>query len=150
MTSLCSFFSVSRDCGGRQASCPRPEAPGLAGVERRRNMKIEAKDAGGVRILDLHGKILIGKDEEDLARGFKECLAQGHRQIVLMLGHVSAMDSAGLGQIVACKKRAMDKDGNVKLVLPKSSSISMVVRTCLHFSFEIFDDELTAVGSFVK
>ena len=109
---------------------------------------IERREAGDVRILDIHGRVALGDGDRELSLAVKECLDQDHAKIVLNLANVPWMDSSGLGTTVACKLRAMRQEGDVKLFMPGASKIPLPVQTCLRLEFRVFDDEPSAVASF--
>jgi anti-sigma B factor antagonist len=75
-------------------------------------------------------------------------LDAGNTAIVLGMQGVEYIDSAGLGELVACKKRASAKGGNVKLVMPSESVYKVLSIVSLHLVFEIFDNEAKAIASF--
>ena len=60
------------------------------------------------------------------------------------------MDSAGLGETVACTKRIRERNGIVKLVIPKRAKPDEIfVVTGLDKAFEIYGDEEEALASFI-
>lgn len=111
-------------------------------------MKVSVKEAGKVRIIDLKGKITLGSGDLELRKAVQEQLDAGNTSIVLNMQGIDYIDSAGLGELVACKKRASAKGGNVKLVMPSESVYKVLSIVSLHLVFEIFDSEAKAIGSF--
>lgn len=111
-------------------------------------MKIAVKEAGKVRVIELKGRITLGAGDLELRKAVQDQLDAGHVSIVLMMQGVDYVDSAGLGELVACKKRAAAKGGNVKLVMPSESVYKVLSIVSLHLVFEIFDNEAKAIGSF--
>jgi anti-sigma B factor antagonist len=111
-------------------------------------MKISARDAGKVRVLDLKGRITLGAGDLELRKAVQDELDKGNLNIVLHLQGVDYVDSAGLGELVAVKKRTAAKGGNVKLVMPSESVYKVMSIVSLHLVFEIFDNEAKAVASF--
>jgi anti-sigma B factor antagonist len=111
-------------------------------------MKIEVREAGKVSIIDLHGRLVLGTTDP-LKEKIQELLAAGHTRILLNLQAVPYLDSAGIGEVAACKKRAIEKHGEIKLIKP-AGKYHMAVETvlALMFSESIFDEEMKAVGSF--
>jgi anti-sigma B factor antagonist len=95
------------------------------------------------RPLDLQGRRL-----EDLGIYLTGLLDQGHRKIVLDLQGVGFVDSAGLGELVACKKRTAERGGDIKLLRPVGQVQKLLVMTLLIRMFEVFQDEAEAVDSF--
>jgi anti-sigma B factor antagonist len=111
-------------------------------------MKISVKEAGKVRVIDLKGRITLGAGDLELRKAVQEQIDAGNNSIVLSMQGVDYIDSAGLGELVACKKRAVAKGGNVKLMMPNESVYKVLSIVSLHLIFEIFDSEAKAIGSF--
>jgi len=95
------------------------------------------------RPLDLHGHRL-----EDLGDTLRGLLDRGRRRIVLDLEKVRFMDSAGLGELVAWKKRALQLGGDVRLLRPRDRVREVFELTALTRVFQIFEAEADAVASF--
>jgi anti-anti-sigma factor len=111
-------------------------------------MKTSVKDAGKVKVVGCEGKLYLGNGDEDLAKAIKSVLGEGHKKVVLDLSGVTAMDSAGLGEVVACKKRALDQKAEVRVVIPQTSKIPLHVQTCIRLAFDVAEDVTKASGSF--
>ncbi len=111
-------------------------------------MKVKVRDAGKVRIVDLSGKLTLGDAVRSLDETLAGLLKGKHNQIVLNLKDVDYVDSAGIGELVAGKKRAVAAGGDVRLLLPSSSVYQVLSIVQLHLIFQIFDEEAKAVGSF--
>ncbi len=97
------------------------------------------------RPLDLQGRRL-----EDLGTYLVEILDRGHRKIILDMSRVGFIDSAGLGELVACKKRTVERGGDIKLLRPVGQVHKLLVMTLLTRMFEVYHDEETAVSSFTQ
>ena len=74
-------------------------------------MKVSSREVGKVTIFDLNGKITIGKGDLILREAIDNALKEGKSRILLNLEKVSYMDSAGIGELVACFKRVVEKKG---------------------------------------
>jgi anti-sigma B factor antagonist len=111
-------------------------------------MKVSVKEAGKVRVIDLKGRITLGSGDLELRKAVQDQLDAGNTSIILGMQGIDYIDSAGLGELVACKKRAAAKGGNVKLVMPSESVYKVLSIVSLHLVFEIFDSEAKAIGSF--
>ena len=95
------------------------------------------------RPLDLHGRRL-----EDLGQTLGGLLDRKNIRIVLDLEKVRFIDSAGLGDLVAWKKRALQLGGDVRLLRPRDKVRDLFELMALTRVFRIFDDEAEAVASF--
>ncbi len=111
-------------------------------------MKYDIRDLGDVRIVGLGGKITIGGGDVKIRELVDKALADGKNKIILDLGGVSAIDSSGIGEMVACFTTVAKHGGKLKLMhlSPKINDILQV--TQLITVFDVFDDEQEAVGSF--
>jgi len=111
-------------------------------------MKTTVRTVGQVSVVDLSGKITNGEGDVVLRDKVLELLDGGHSKILLSLEKVSYMDSAGIGELVACFKKAREKGGTVKLLKPSGKVEDLLQLTKLWEVFEIFDEEQKAVASF--
>lgn len=111
-------------------------------------MKASIRNVGHVAIVDLSGKITIGEGDIVLREKVNELLDGGNQHILLNLEKVSYMDSAGIGELVACYKRAKEKTGTVKLLNPSGKVFDLLQLTKLEEVFETFTDEGEALVSF--
>lgn len=112
-------------------------------------MKIEVREAGRVSILDLHGRLVLGQPEDTLKATVQGLLADGHNQILINLHGVPYVDSAGIGQLAACKKRVLEKKGAIK-ILWTEARYHLAVDTIIMLMFPdaLFEDEGRALESF--
>ena len=74
---------------------------------------------------------------------------RGHRALrPRRLGHLLGKAHAGLGELVACKKRIAERGGDIKLLRPVGQVHKLLVMTLLTSLFEVYQDEEAAVSSF--
>ncbi len=111
-------------------------------------MKANVRQIGHVSVIDLSGKITIGEGDVALRNAVQGLLDAGNHHILLNLEKVSYMDSAGIGELVACYKRSKEKGGNVKLLNPSGKVYDLLSLTKLEEVFETFKDEKEALVSF--
>jgi len=111
-------------------------------------MKSEIQDHGDVRIIKLSGKITIGAGDVQLRDLILGSLDEGREKILLDLGGVTAMDSSGIGEMVASYTTATKRGGQLKLLRlsPKINDILQV--TQLITVFDVFDNESEALAAF--
>ncbi|MCU1293396.1 MAG: anti-anti-sigma factor [Bryobacterales bacterium] len=103
---------------------------------------------GDVAILDLHGKITLGENTGILRDELRSLLAQGTKNIVLNMGSVGYVDSAGLGELVGAYTTATNQGGSVKLLNLQGKMKDLMQITKLHTIFPAFDNEEAALSSF--
>ncbi|HZI92941.1 MAG TPA: STAS domain-containing protein [Patescibacteria group bacterium] len=111
-------------------------------------MKATTRDVGKVTVIDLNGKITIGKGDLILREAIDNALKEGKSRLLLNLEKVSYMDSAGIGELVACFKRVVEKKGILKLVNPEGRVQDLLALTKLDEYFETFQSESEALASF--
>jgi len=64
------------------------------------NMTTSTRQAGGVTIVDISGRIVLGEESAALRDKIHDLLSKGHKQILLNLVAVDSIDSMGLGTLV--------------------------------------------------
>jgi anti-sigma B factor antagonist len=111
-------------------------------------MKIDKREKGGVTILDVEGKITIGKGDVALRDAVQQALGEGAKKLLIELGRVSTIDSSGVGELVSAFTTVTNRGGKLKLVNlpPKVNDILQI--TQLITVFEVFDNEDEAIASF--
>ena len=62
--------------------------------------KATVRQEQGVAVVDLSGRITLGDGTGDIRDTIKKLLQSGQKKILLNLGDVTYMDSAGLGELV--------------------------------------------------
>jgi anti-sigma B factor antagonist len=113
-------------------------------------MKATVREIGHVSVVDMSGRITIGEGDVLLREKVSELLDSGRTRILLNLEKVKYMDSAGIGELVACYKRAKEKNGVVKLLNPSGKVYDLLQLTKLEEVFETYRDEKEALVSFSK
>ena len=112
------------------------------------NLAIANRQVGEIAVVDLDGRIVLGKE----CNGLRDCvaglLADGKQKIVLNVGKVEFIDSAGVGVLVSCLRSAQSQGAALKLCNPPQQIRSVLKITKLDSVFGMFDDESQAVQSF--
>ncbi len=111
-------------------------------------MKATARHHGKVTVVDVSGKITIGDGDIKLREAVNGLLDEGRKSILLNMSGVSYMDSAGIGELVACYKRAREKGVSLKLLNPNGKVQDLLILTKLQEIFDIYRDEREALASF--
>jgi len=111
-------------------------------------LEIQRRERELIVILDLKGRITVGKEATALRDTLNELNQAGSRNVVLDLEHVDYIDSTGLGALVMCATSLRKNQGNMKLENLNRRNIELLVMTKLATVFEIFTDEQDAVNSF--
>ena len=112
-------------------------------------MQIEQRTSGDVAIVGISGDITLSKGGDVLLKDkIQSLLQQGHRKIVLDMGNVSYVDSAGLGQLVQVYATTSHLGGSLKLLNLTKRLRDLLVLTKLLTVFEAYDSESEAIASF--
>lgn len=111
-------------------------------------MKITKREKSGVTILEVEGKVTIGKGDVVLREAVLQAIGEGPAKLLINLGDVTTIDSSGVGELVSAYTTVTNRGGKLKLVNmpPKVSDILQI--TQLITVFEVFDTEDEAVKSF--
>ena len=117
-------------------------------AERDSKLHIAETQIEDVTILTLTGQITL--DDGDLAFGRRvdALLAQGHRNVLIDLGGVTYIDSAGVGMMAAELKIVRAKGGAMKLMNLTARNQRLLAMMKLMTVFETFEDEASALRSF--
>jgi len=111
-------------------------------------LQIVEKESGGVTILGLSGRITLGEESNQLRSHIKEMLSGGAKRLVLDLGEVSYIDSAGLGTLVAGYTSSQSQGATMKLANLTKRFREQLNITKLVTVFDVYDSVEAAVKSF--
>lgn len=111
-------------------------------------MQIEERVVGDVTILDLKGKITLGEGDEALRDKINSLVHQGRKKILLNLGGVPYIDSAGLGEVVRTYTTVTRQGGQLRLSNLTKRITDLLVITKLTTVFDTFDNEAEALKSY--
>jgi anti-sigma B factor antagonist len=113
------------------------------------NIRISTRQVGGVTIVDISGRIVLGEESAYLRNLIRDLLLSKERkQILLNLGAVDHIDSAGLGSLVGASASVRKQGGELKLLDLPDKIIDIMQITKLYTVFEILKGEAAAVKSF--
>ena len=110
-------------------------------------LRIDQRDIGAVKVLDLAGK-LAGDSADALWDRIDDLLDAGHSKLILNLGSVSFIDSAALGGLLSKRAAVVNAGGQLKLLNLSERVWDLIVTTKLEMVFDTFDSEADAVQSF--
>ena len=112
-------------------------------------MQITERSAGGVKILDLSGQITLTRGGDQLLKDkVNSLMHQGDKHILVNLANVSAMDSAGLGELVSAYTTVTKAGGSMKLVNLTKRLHDLLSITKLLTVFDAYDSEPAALATF--
>src|SRR5215831_20646796 len=112
-------------------------------------MHVTERQIGDVTIVDVSGKVTLGDGGDVVLKDKMSSLVQqGHKKVLLNLGEVSYVDSAGLGAIVQAYATLHKTGGSLKLLNTTKRIKDLLSITRLLKVFECHDSEADAVKSF--
>ena len=111
-------------------------------------MTANTRLVGGVTIVDLTGRIVLGDGSTALRDLVRNLISEGNKKILLNLRNVDYIDSSGLGELVSAFTSMRSGGGALKLLNLNKRVQALLQITKLSTVFEITDDEATSVKSF--
>ncbi len=111
-------------------------------------LKMTNREVGGVAVVALDGRIVLGEESNAMREKVKSLLAEGKKQMVLNMNNITFIDSAGLGTLVAAHHSAKSQGASLRLCHLGSKFQEVLQITKLLTVFEVFDSEAAAVASF--
>ena len=122
-------------------------------------LEIKEKELRGIIILEPVGRLVLGQESMDFRGKVKEVLEKSdwvkerwgwETRIVLDLGNLSFVDSAGLGAIIAARTSAVNRGAGIKLANLTKKMRDALTITKLVTVFDVYDSVEAAVNSFPK
>jgi anti-sigma B factor antagonist len=111
-------------------------------------MTASTRLVGGVTIVDLSGRIVLGEGSTGLRDLIRNLVKEGIKKILLNLRNVDYIDSSGLGELVSAFTSMRSQGGDLKLLNLTKRVRALLQITKLLTVFDITDDEATSVQSF--
>jgi anti-sigma B factor antagonist len=110
-------------------------------------LEITQREANGICILELRGRLVLGQESSGFRTTVESLLLTGVTRIVINLQHANYIDSAGLGALIEVHRTTKGRGGRLKL-----SNLGPNFRQALEFArlltvFETFPTEAAAVES---
>jgi anti-sigma B factor antagonist len=112
------------------------------------NMTASIRQVGGVTIVDISGRIVLGEESAALRDLVCDLLRKEHRKILFNLAKVNYIDSAGLGSLVGAFTTVRKQKGELKLLNLTNKVQDVMQVTKLYTVFDIMNDETEGVKSF--
>ena len=112
------------------------------------SLSIEKRLRGDVTIIAIRGSITLGEESGALRDAVKDTATAGVKKIILDLGGVGYIDSAGLGELVGSYVTCERLGTSLKLLNLTKKVQGLMQMTRLLTVFECFEDEAEALKSF--
>lgn len=112
-------------------------------------LEITQRETNGVCLLTLKGRLVLGEESDGLRATIDNLLLSGVTKIVVSLGQVNNVDSAGLGALIEIHRKTKAKGGQLML-----ANLGPKLRQALELAglltiFETCATEADAVARFV-
>jgi anti-sigma B factor antagonist len=113
-------------------------------------MAITQRKDGKVTILEVSGPMTIGTGDVLVRESIHEALVAGERWILLDLKDVNALDSSGVGELMAAYSSVTRHGGTLKLagLSPKVATVLQV--TQMTGLLDVFDTQEEALVAFAQ
>lgn len=109
---------------------------------------MKRRQVAGVTVVDIAGRIVLGKESAALRDLVSQLMQEGHRKILFNLAEVTYIDSSGLGNLVSAYTNVRRQGGELKLLNLNKNVHDLMQMTKLYTVFDIIDGEAEAVRSF--
>ena len=93
---------------------------------------------GSIQVVEFHGRLTFGQASESRYAELRDHINSGDRHIILDLGRVSDVDSAGLGFLVMCFTSVRRAGGELRLAAPSPRVVHALSLTRLDTVFPVF------------
>ena len=111
-------------------------------------LHVTQRTAGGVLILELHGRIVLEDGDQALRDKVDEAIRDDRLAVLVDLHDVSYIDSAGIGAVVEVYLRLTHRGGQCKLLRPSPHVQRVLDITRLSTVIATFNDETAALATF--
>ena len=111
-------------------------------------LKMTDREVDGITVVSMDGRIVLGEESNALRERIRSMLTDKKTKIILDMGNVTYIDSAGLGTLVATYHSARQQGATMKLVNLGQKFKEVLQVTKLLTVFEVHDTEAAAVSSF--
>ena len=106
------------------------------------------REVSDVAVVDFSGQITLGESSAKLRNMIRDIVERGHRKILLNLGDVDYIDSAGIGELVSAYTSVRSVHGELKLMNLSRRLRDIIQITRLYTIFDVQNDEQAAMRSF--
>jgi anti-sigma B factor antagonist len=111
-------------------------------------LKVTRREEDGISILQLKGRLTLGPEDTLLNEEIEHALFMRRFRVVIDLGGVDKMDSAGLGTLLSARAELQRAGGGVALANLNSGQMKALRVARLETVFEVFSCEQDAINSF--
>lgn len=113
-----------------------------------KDLKFSLRLTEDIVVVDLAGRVEIGETSTAVSQILHTLVNEGKRRVLLNMADVIALDSSGLGTLVAGYATFEKSGGRLKLMSLSPKVAELINITKLYIVFDVFNDEMEAVASF--
>jgi anti-sigma B factor antagonist len=110
-------------------------------------MNVTTRTRDGVTIIDLEGKINIGKGDLALRDAFNAAVDGGARSILFNFQRVKSMDSSGMAELGAAYRKMDELGGTVSLTQLPMNVGEILRMTQIVTVFDVYENEDEAIAA---
>ena len=111
------------------------------------NLTIGQRVTGDITILDLEGRITLGETNRQLHEALRALVTGGTNKVILNLKKLKAVDSSGLGEIVAGYSTLKANGGELILINMPTKVLELMTITKLYTVFNVYDTEAEGLAA---
>ncbi len=113
-------------------------------------LQISEQVLGDVLVMTLAGQVILGEESTQLRNRVKGALGAGNKHLVVDMGNITYVDSAGLGTLVSAYTTVSNQGGKVKLANLTRRLNEQLTITKLVTVFDVYGSVEEAVKSFAS
>ena len=111
-------------------------------------LQVITRQSGDVTILDLQGRVVIGKANDELSGALRKSMEGGAKKVLLNMSGVNQIDSSGISTMVRAFVSLNRAGGALKLMCATGRVHDVLEVTRLLASIPLFTTEEDALKSF--
>ena len=112
-------------------------------------LKVTRRESEGVSILELKGRLTFGPEDMVLNDEIRHALAARRVRLVVDLGGVDKIDSAGLGTLLYARAESRRAGGGLALANLCAAHRKILAVARLDSVFKVFSSQPDAIDSFI-
>jgi len=114
------------------------------------SIKLSIRQMDDVNVVDVSGRLTLSDGSSALRDALRAMASAGRKKILLNFKDVFYIDSSGLGALVSSYATLTHQGVQLKLLNLTNRVKDLLMITKLLTVFEAYDDEATAVRSFIE
>jgi anti-sigma B factor antagonist len=108
-------------------------------------MNVSTRVREGVTVIELEGRITIGRGDVAMRDAFEAAVDAGSRTVLLNLEKVKSMDSSGMAELGAAYRKMQELGGRIALTQPPSNVGEILRMTQIITVFDVYPNEDEAI-----